>query len=325
MRFSKKPGLQSLAGMLEEALRWMVPSLALPEVWARRDRERCRGPSFPTKRQHLRPWGQRAPRRLRRRGGRLLLNQREQSPQRAKAAIPGALQGGRAVKRQSSRCQWSKLFEGRGLARSERAAHRFASNKQLLVALESNNHEHTLHILLIVPIMKHLFNSSYHFVYLDVGCNEAEEARYVLKEFNHTTIVALEMQQDVYHKCASLGAKDIRFPDSQLRPYDGDDNDSFSLLLDRSSFHFTLLHRLRVDQDGYILGNAGSTIFLSAREKARGVQFDTLDNVYKSHLQGRFSHIDLLKIDAEGWDGWILRNGSRELVTKNIVRHIIFE
>jgi hypothetical protein len=35
--------------------------------------------------------------------------------------------------------------------------------------------------------------------------------------------------------------------------------------------------------------------------------------------------INLLKIDAEGWDGWILQNGTKNLLQQNLIQAFVFE
>lgn len=157
---------------------------------------------------------------------------------------------------------------------------------------------------LMVPALRKAVSATTPFVYMDVGCKDAEEAVFVLHTFPEgAQVVALEMRSEWAEVCESK-CKEAASASSSVTVL----NQAAAVRAGTGSFN----------------PNADSSSIATDGEPGGvHVEFVTLTSVWEQYIAPRKVH--LLKTDAEGWDGLILNNGSRALLESRTVQTFIFE
>jgi len=174
----------------------------------------------------------------------------------------------------------------------------------------------------MLPLMEDIYkqagvgvNPTRPFVYLDVGCKLAEEAVQVLQKFPNSTVVALEMRPEFAAKCEA-NARAAASP-----------SQSVVVVLNKAAAMTAGQGKFAVRGDASSIrphdapgGEEGAS---KPKENSIPIEFVTLESVWEEHLAPM--PINLLKTDAEGWDGLILQNGARDLLRNRTVDAFIFE
>jgi FkbM family methyltransferase len=157
----------------------------------------------------------------------------------------------------------------------------------------------------MVPLMRDQYSAQHTFTYVDVGCDKGQEVTYILDQFDKATVVALELRPEVAKVCRSNGNKAIRHPSQQ---------NFMALNIGASMDDRMGKFRSRNDR---------STLLLDSSEIGKEIEYSSIDSIWDKYIKPR--PLDLLKLDAEGWDGWILVNGTKSLLESKLVKHVIFE
>ncbi|KAK3240352.1 hypothetical protein CYMTET_49801 [Cymbomonas tetramitiformis] len=143
-----------------------------------------------------------------------------------------------------------------------------------------------------LPLMSDDYLPENEFVYLDIGCKVAEEVQFVLKRYPRAKVVAMEMRQEMARKCEA-NAKAM-----------SSDGQSITVLNQAAATSSTRgAFEVRGDSSSII----SAADLEGGKRKGTEIDFVTLDSVWRKYLAP--SRINLMKLDAEGWDGLILKHG----------------